>query len=89
MSDAADITVYGAPWCPDCQRSTRFLTEQRVRYNWIDIDKDPQAGRVAKEKADGKQIIPLVAFADGSVLAEQSNDELARKLGLQLTAKRT
>ena len=29
----AKITVYGAPWCPDCKRSKQFLGEQRVPYN--------------------------------------------------------
>ena len=28
----ANITVYGAPWCPDCTRAKQFLGEQRVRY---------------------------------------------------------
>ena len=23
------ITLYGAPWCPDCKRSKQFLGEQR------------------------------------------------------------
>jgi thioredoxin reductase (NADPH) len=26
------ITVYGAPWCPDCKRAKKFLAEQRVAY---------------------------------------------------------
>ena len=36
------ITVYGAPWCPDCRRAKQFLGEQRVAYNWADIDQDEQ-----------------------------------------------
>ncbi len=38
----ANITVYGAPWCPDCKRSKQFLGEQRVPYNWVDIDQDEE-----------------------------------------------
>ena len=34
------ISVYGAPWCPDCKRAKRFLAEQRVAYDWVDIDED-------------------------------------------------
>lgn len=40
----ADIKVYGAPWCPDCKRSKKFLAEHRQPYEWIDIDVD-HAGR--------------------------------------------
>ncbi len=37
----AEIRVFGAPWCPDCKRSKKFLAEHRVPYDWIDIDQDP------------------------------------------------
>ena len=34
----AEITVYGAYWCPDCRTSKQFLGEHQIPYNWIDID---------------------------------------------------
>jgi len=34
----ANITGYGAPWCTDCKRAKQFLGEQRIPYNWVDID---------------------------------------------------
>ncbi len=83
----APITVYGAPWCPDCKRAKRFLNEQRVSYNWVDIENNPEAQQIVQEHNDGKQIIPTIFFADGSSLVEPSNAEIARKLGLQTNAK--
>ena len=44
-----DLTVYGAPWCPDCKRAKQFLGEQRVRYNWVDIDEDEDGKEVCSE----------------------------------------
>jgi thioredoxin reductase (NADPH) len=85
----AELKVYGAPWCPDCRTSKQFLGEQRMDYDWIDIDQDPEAARYVRETNDGKQIIPTIVFPDGSFLAEPSNAELAQKLGLQLRAERT
>ena len=38
----ADVKVYGAPWCPDCKRAKKFLGEQRIAYDWTDIDQDPR-----------------------------------------------
>jgi thioredoxin reductase (NADPH) len=84
-----EIVVYGAPWCPDCRRSKQFLGEMRLPYEWIDIDQDPAAAQLVREKNNGKQIIPTIVFKDGSFLVEPSNDELARKLGLTLKAERT
>jgi thioredoxin reductase (NADPH) len=84
----ADIKLYGAPWCPDCKRSKKFLAEQRVAYEWLDVDADAQALRFVEELQNGGRTIPTITFEDGSHLLEPSNDELARKLGLQLKAKR-
>ena len=82
------ITVYGARWCPDCRRSKQFLGEQRVHYEWIDVDKDPSALDYVKEVNDGKQIIPTIVFEDGSILVEPTNAELATKLGISPKARR-
>lgn len=84
----ADIKVYGAPWCPDCKRSKKFLSEQRVGYDWIDIDEDEDGLRYVEERQNGGRTIPMVEFADGSILTEPSNDELATKLGLTIEARR-
>lgn len=83
-----NITVYGAPWCPDCKQSKQFLAEQRIRFNWVDIDQDEDGRRRVQELNDGKQIIPTIIFEDGSMLVEPSNAELAAKLGISPTAKR-
>ena len=52
----ADITVYGAPWCPDCKRAKRFLAEQRVPYGWVDIDQDEHALHHVEE-LDRKSVV--------------------------------
>ena len=85
----ADVRVYGAPWCPDCRRSKRFLGEMRIPYDWIDIDQDPAAAQVVRGMNNGKQTIPTIVFEDGSFLVEPGNDELARKLELTLKAEST
>ncbi len=80
------IKVYGASWCNDCRRAKKFLADQRVSYEWFDIEQDP--GHIAEVHArnDGKNIIPTIVFPDGSHLAEPSNEELANKLGLERMA---
>ncbi len=87
MADS-DITVYGAPWCPDCKRSKQFLAEQRIDYAWVDIDLDEAARAYVQQMNGGKQIIPTIVFGDGSVLVEPDNSELAAKLGISPKADR-
>ena len=88
MSDL-DITVFGAHWCPDCRRSKQFLGEHQIPYKWVDIEEDAEAEKFVVEKNDGKRIIPTILFADGSILVEPSNAELAQKLQLKTKASRS
>ena len=81
------ISMYGAPWCPDCKRAKQFLNEHRISYEWIDIEKDPTAAAYVQQANNGKQIIPTILFSDGSILVEPTNAELAAKLGIRLKAK--
>jgi glutaredoxin-like protein len=76
------ITVYGAPWCPDCKRAKQFLGEHRVVFTWVDVDEDPGGLRYVQEVNQGRSIIPTIVFDDGSLLVEPTNAELAQKLGI-------
>jgi thioredoxin reductase (NADPH) len=84
-----NIKIYGAPWCPDCKRAKQFLGEQRIHYEWIDIEENPEGARIVKAFNNGKQIIPTIIFDDDSILVEPTNAELAQKLGIESRAKRT
>ena len=54
----ADITVYGAHWCPDCRRSKQFLGEHQIPYNWVDIEEDPESEQFVIEKNDASELFP-------------------------------
>lgn len=83
------VVVYGAYWCPDCRRSKKFLGEQFIPYRWVDIEQDMAGEAYVLEKNNGKRIIPLIEFQDGSFLVEPTNAELAKKLGLKTEAKKS
>jgi thioredoxin reductase (NADPH) len=82
----ADIRIYGASWCPDCRRAKKFLADQRVGYEWHDVETDPDGARIVQEHNDGNNTIPTILFPDGSHLSEPTNEQLAEKLGLERTA---
>jgi thioredoxin reductase (NADPH) len=77
-----NIIVYGADWCADCHRARYLFDKHGVKYEYKDVDSDPQIMNEMLSLADGKNIIPTIQFGDGSVLQEPSNDELLKKLGL-------
>ncbi len=82
-----NITLYGATWCSDCKRAKQFFGEQRVHYNFVDVDANPEGLKFVEQANNGKHIIPTIVFDDGSILVEPSNAELATKLGLKMEAQ--
>ncbi len=86
MSDST-IKLYGTNWCSDCKRSKKFLGEQRIRYDFINIEENKDDQEFVQKVQDGGLTIPTIVFQDGSILIEPSNAELAAKLGLETKAK--
>ena len=83
----ANIKLYGADWCSDCKRSKRFLGEQRIQYEYINIEENTEGQDFVRELQQGGLSIPTIIFGDGSHLIEPSNAELAAKLGLNTKAQ--
>src|SRR6266487_305835 len=82
-----NIKLYGTNWCSDCKRSKKFLGEQRVHYEFINIEEDNEGQDFVQKLQNGGLTIPTIVFEDGSILIEPSNAELAAKLGLETRAK--
>jgi thioredoxin reductase (NADPH) len=83
------VTIYGTSWCPDCRRAKQFLGEQRVPYEWIDIEQDPGAMGYVEQVNQGKRRVPTIVCRDGHILVNPSNADLASHLGLQTQAAHT
>ncbi|HET7639079.1 MAG TPA: FAD-dependent oxidoreductase, partial [Ktedonobacteraceae bacterium] len=81
------IKLYGTDWCSDCKRSKKFLGEQRIHYEFINIEEDMEAQAFVQKVQNGGLSIPTIVFEDGSLLIEPTNAELAAKLGLETKAK--
>ena len=81
------LTVYGANWCGDCRRAKKFLGEQRVHYNWVDITDNDEAIAFVESVNEGKRRIPTLTLDDGRVLSNPDNATLADALGLERKAK--
>ena len=83
-----ELTVYGAPWCPYCQRTKRFLEAQRADFRYVDIDREPDAVATLQQLQGGGRTIPTVVFPDGSHVVAPTDGELASRLGLVVEAAR-
>lgn len=80
------ITMYGADWCGDCVRAKKFFADNKVDYQWVDLERDENEKFVESKvlrRNNGKKSIPVIVFNDDSHLTEPTNAQLAEKLGIK------
>ena len=73
------LTVYGADWCEDTQRSLRYLRRLGVSYVYRNVDTDAAALDEAKTLNHGKRRTPVVQV-EGEVLVEPAVSTLTEAL---------
>lgn len=78
------VILYGADWCPDCQRVKHLFGQYNIDYDWKNIDESDDLLQEMLKKTDGKHLIPTLDI-DGKALQNPSNDELLKLLDLKET----
>lgn len=76
------IIMYGTTWCGSTKRARRVFEEEKIDYEWIDIDRDETAAKFVESVANGFRSVPTIVFPDGSILVEPSTYQLREKLGV-------
>lgn len=75
------VIVYGADWCPDCQRAKSYLQDKGINYQFIDVDQNKWAADKVEEINKGKRIIPTI-FINEESYTNPNNAILQDALGL-------
>lgn len=83
------IIMYGTTWCPDCKRAKQFFGENRIPFQWVNIQEDSDAMQYVEQVNNGNRSVPTIIFPDGEILVEPSNAELADKMGMHTHANRS
>ena len=84
INEMARVILYGADWCPDCRKSKSYLKNNKINYQYIDIDKDENKWAIPyiTELNNGKRRIPTILI-DNKILVEPENDELRDALRIE------
>ena len=77
------IQMYTTQWCSDCWRAKRFLRDNQVPFDEIDIEQDEQAVQLVMEQNGGKRRVPTLEI-DGTFYGNPSIPELARIVGISI-----
>jgi glutaredoxin len=54
----AEIKLYTTIWSADCLKAKRFLDDEGIFYDEIDIEHSPEGARVVESVNDGRRIVP-------------------------------
>ncbi|HEX9676459.1 MAG TPA: FAD-dependent oxidoreductase [Anaerolineales bacterium] len=80
------IRVAGTLWSPGSHSVKDFLARNRIPYQWLDLESDPQAQALVEPLLQADRRLPVVLFPDGSSLVDPDLKSLASRAGLQTQA---
>ena len=75
-----DVTVYSTPTCPYCKVAKDFLTENKVKFNDINVAEDQAKAQEMIEKS-GQMGVPVIDI-DGDIIVGFDKDKLKATLSL-------
>jgi glutaredoxin len=76
----SNIKMYGTPTCRDCVIAKQVFQELGTDYEFINIEDNQEATEKAIELNNGVRRIPVIIFADNSILVEPTGEELKSKM---------
>jgi thioredoxin reductase (NADPH) len=80
------LRVIGHRWSLQDHKVRSFLSRNHVPYRWLDIGVSEEANKLLNERQLDANQLPVVLFADGTVLVDPEVEVLAAKVGLSTQA---
>src|SRR5215216_5014186 len=77
-----EARVVGHRFSPGSHEARDFLARNRVPYEWLELERDPEAQRLLDIAGIAADRLPAVFLRDGTVLEAPTPLELAGRLGL-------
>lgn len=81
INDGTRVVLYGADWCPDCRKSKSYLKDNKINFQYIDIEVETNQWAIPfiTKINNGKRKIPTI-FINDKILVEPENEELRAAL---------
>lgn len=74
-----NITMYGSAQCGDTTRARAFLDEQKIAYEYKDVDDDPSYNAYIADLNGGKRVMPTFRI-NNETLVNPSTEDLYREI---------
>jgi thioredoxin reductase (NADPH) len=80
------LRIIGHRWSLSDFRVRNFLSRNHVPYRWLDVAASPEATKLLEDRKLDPAKLPVLIFADGSVLVDPDLELLASRVGLSVQA---
>ncbi len=80
------LRIIGHRWSLNDFRVRNFLSRNHVPYRWLDVAASPEATKLLEDRKLDPAKLPVLIFADGSVLVDPDLELLASRVGLSVQA---
>ena len=77
-----NVKVYSTPTCPYCHMAKDYLKENKVKFDDIDVSKNPSAANEIVEKS-GQMGVPVIIIDGKTVIVGFDRPALKKALGLK------
>ncbi|MBU0571172.1 MAG: glutathione S-transferase N-terminal domain-containing protein [Candidatus Omnitrophica bacterium] len=75
-----NVKVYGTPTCPFCVRAKKFLEDNNIEFENIDISTDAEKTREMVKKSN-QMGVPVLDI-EGEIIVGFDKDKITQALGL-------
>src|SRR6202142_4034303 len=80
------LRVIGSRWSLADFRVRNFLSRNHVPYRWLDVAASPEAVKLLEDRQLDPAKLPVLIFADNTVLVDPDLELLASRVGLSVQA---
>ncbi len=80
------LRVIGSRWSLADFRVRNFLSRNHVPYRWLDVTASPEATKLLQDRQLDPAKLPVLIFADNTVLVDPDLELLASRVGLSVQA---
>jgi thioredoxin reductase (NADPH) len=79
-----NLRVIGSRFSPESHQVRDFLARNCIPFEWLDVDRDPEARRLLGDSEAKPSCLPVVVFPDGTKLVRPTNAQIAERIGLRV-----
>ena len=58
------ITIYTTPFCPFCVRAKQFFQQNEMKFEEIDVERNPELRRKISSANNGFRTVPMIFVGD-------------------------